>query len=147
MAVSVVDPHDVQCAKAAFAGCLPDAITCHPYTLDGDRKLGRYFVRFFWVPHRRAVEQQTTLLETSWHPGRDFWIARIQVHPSVRRRGYGRVLARAAEQFARSLNCRRVRLYPSHEARPFWRRLGYDKDPSTTRAMVKQLNKTTSEPT
>src|SRR5262249_47303717 len=69
---------------------------------------------------------------------------RVAIRDDLQRRGYGRELLRAAEEFAREQHCTRLESYVDRDAVGFYERCGFTHpDPPTSRRpaplMVKQL--------
>lgn len=130
---------DIDRARELMEEHLPEEMQSSPHAIEAIPYADRIHVIFVWAPERATASRDCTLLSVQLRPGNELWISRLQVHPEVRGRGYGKALVDTCEDFAESLRCKRIRLFAKSRARTFWRYMGYGDDPVTHRAMIKKL--------
>lgn len=70
----------------------------------------------------------------------EMWIASLRVGTPFRLQGLGRQLVTASERIAREMGIRIIKVFPFPVSEPFWRKMGYDPDPGTTRVLLKDLS-------
>lgn len=79
------------------------------------------------------------------HARNELWVNSLQVNQTLRRQGFGRELAEAAEATAGAIGLGSIRVYPITNAVGFWKSLGYRSDPRMARVLRKDLTKTNCE--
>ena len=70
------------------------------------------------------------MVPTPWRSGRTWgYVTSIQVDPSVRGRGVGRMLMRAAEEWARSRGLEQLLLWAAGDSPAFYQAMGFRRPP------------------
>ena len=72
---------------------------------------------------------------------RQMWVGDLRVASSLRSKGIGRQLVKAAERIALVLGLRTVKVFPLASAERFWNKMGYRSYPKTARVVTKDLAK------
>ena len=71
---------------------------------------------------------------------KDMWIGFIHVAFPLRSIGIGRQLVCTAEEVARSMDFRNIKVFPLQSSKSFWLKMGYRPHCCTNRALSKYLN-------